>query len=150
MSEKSTQKGAKHEDAAQGPIKLKVITHEKVVFERNVDAVYSQGVNGRFGVLKDHIPFVTALDVGVTKALNGNDPTYITTMGGIFQFKDNQATILTDTAELGSDIDLVRAKEAMERAQEHLRSKAEEMQIIRAQIALSKAIARISAAEKKY
>lgn len=135
---------------AEAPIKLRVITHEKVVFERDVDAVYSQGVNGRFGVLKDHIPFVTALDVGVTKVLNGNEPTYITTMGGIFQFKDNEATILTDTAELGDDIDLVRAQEAKERAEERLRSKAEEMQIVRAQIALSKAMARISAAEKKY
>jgi len=147
MSEKA------HENATeerQGPINLKIITHEKVVFEQDVDAIYSQGVQGRFGVLKDHIPFVTALDVGVTKVLNGNEPTYITTMGGIFQFKDNEATILTDTAEMGSDIDLVRANAAKDRAEERLRSKAEEMQIVRAQIALAKAMARIDAAEKKY
>ena len=134
----------------EAPIKLKVITHEKIVFEQDVDAVYSQGVNGRFGVLKNHIPFVTALDVGVTKVTNGNEATYITTMGGIFQFKDNEATILTDLAELGDDIDLARARQAKERAEERLKSKAEEMQLIRAQVSLSKALARISAAEKKY
>ena len=145
MAEKSTE-----EIAHEGAIRLKIITHEKVVFERDVDAIYSQGTEGRFGVLKNHVPFVTALDVGVTKVMNGNDPTYITTMGGIFQFKDNIATILTDTAELGDDIDLVRAHTAKERAEERLRSKSEEMQIVRAQIALSKAMARISAAEKKY
>ncbi len=137
-------------EGATGAIKLKIITHEKVVFERDIDAIYSQGSEGRFGVLKNHVPFVTALDVGVTKVMNGNEPTYITTMGGIFQFKDNVATILTDTAELGDDIDLVRAQSAKERAEERLRSKAEEMQIVRAQIALAKAMARINAAEKKY
>lgn len=133
-----------------GKIKLKIITHQSVLFEHEIDAVYSQGVDGRFGVLKNHVPFVTALDVGVTKLVDGDKAIYITTMGGIFQFKDNIATILTDIAEVGDNIDITRAKSAKERAEARLKARNEAIQVARAQIALAKAIARISAAEKKF
>lgn len=133
-----------------GKIKLKIITHQSVLFEHEIDAVYSQGVDGRFGVLKNHVPFVTALDVGVTKLVDGDKAIYITTMGGIFQFKDNLATILTDVAEVGDNIDITRAKSAKERAEARLKARNEAIQVARAQIALAKAIARISAAEKKF
>ena len=134
---------------SEGKIKLKIVTHQSVLFEHDVDEIYTQGVDGRFGVLKNHIPFVTALDVGVTKLIDAGKAIYLTTMGGIFQFKDNEATILTDVAEIGDNIDIVRAKEAKERAEARLRAKSESVQIARAEIALAKAIARISAAEKK-
>lgn len=133
-----------------GKIKLKIITHQSVLFEHEVDAVYSKGVDGCFGVLKNHVPFVTALDVGVTKLIDGEKAIYITTMGGIFQFKDNLATILTDIAEVGDNIDITRAKSAKERAEARLKARNEAVQVARAQIALAKAIARISAAEKKF
>ena len=48
---------------------LKIVTHEKVVYDDNVDEIYSKGIDGEFGVLKNHIPFMTALDVGVTKVV---------------------------------------------------------------------------------
>lgn len=139
-----------NEEKPTGKIKLKIITHQKVVFEHDVDAIYTQGVDGRFGVLKDHIPFVAALDVGVTKIINEGRSVYITTMGGIFQFKDNEATILTDVAEIGDNIDITRATNAKERAEARLKSKQEGLQIARAQMALTKALARIHAAEKKF
>ena len=129
-------------------INLKIITHESEVFNEDVDAVYSKGVDGEFGILPDHIPFMSALDIGVTKIEKGNNFEYITTMGGIFQFKDNQALILTDVAEKGKDIDVTRAKSAKERAEARIGHPDSELDNARAQIALAKAIARLKAAVK--
>ena len=129
-------------------IKVKVITHEKVVFERDVDELYVQSTDGRLGILPNHIPVVCALDIGVTKVVVDKEPIHITTMAGVLQFSQNEATILTDIAELGDNIDLARANAAKERAQARINARDEKDDILRAQFALAKAIARISAKEK--
>ena len=72
-------------------------------------------------------------------------------MGGILQFENNKATILTDNAELDCDIDIARAIQAKERAMARLKAKDDNLDLVRAQLALSKAIARISASPaEKY
>lgn len=129
-------------------INLKIITHEKEVFNEDVDAIFSRGVDGEFGILPDHQPFMSALDIGVTKIEKDGQPELFATMGGIFQFKDNQAIILTDMAERGYDIDVTRAKAAKERAEARLGSHDVEIDTARAQIALAKALARLKAAMK--
>lgn len=129
-------------------IDLKIITHEKEVFNEKVNAIYSKSIEGEFGILPDHQPFMTALDIGVTRAEIDDKMESFTTMGGIFQFKDNQALILTDLAEKGSDIDVTRAKSARERAEARIGSHDVEIDNARAQIALAKAMARLKAAMK--
>ena len=127
-------------------IHFKVITHERVVFDDYVDEIYSKGIDGDFGVLYNHIPFMTALDIGVTKVVQNDICKFFTTMGGIFQFKNDEATILTDTAEDGSDIDITRAKAAKERAEARLAEKNANIDVKRAEAALSRALARLKTA----
>lgn len=129
-------------------INLKVITHEKIVFNEKVDAVYSQGTEGRFGILPNHIPITAALDIGVTKVMNDGKSIYMTTMGGVLQFKNNILTILTDVAERGEDIDIARAKFAREEAEARIKAHENENEISKAQIALAKAMARLKACDK--
>lgn len=132
-------------------MKLKVITHEKVLLDiDNVQEIYSVGPDGSFGVLKDHIPFITPLEIGVTKFVTDKDCEFITTMGGIFEFSDNVATILTDVAEFAKDIDVTRARAAKERAEARINAKSRDIEVERAELALAKALARISATEKKF
>ena len=131
-------------------IHLKVITHEKIVFEDEIDELYVQSVDGRLGILKNHIPVICALNVGVTKIVKDKDSQCIATMGGILQFAHNQATILTDIAELECDIDVARAKHAKERAQARLKAHEETLDMARAKMALAKAITRISTKEKRF
>ncbi|MBR2069392.1 MAG: ATP synthase F1 subunit epsilon [Candidatus Gastranaerophilales bacterium] len=131
-----------------GDIHLKVITHEKVVYEDDIDELYVKSKDGQLGILKDHLPVICSLDIGVTKAVKNGDSQCITTIGGILQFSNNQATILTDNAELDCDIDVARAIQAKERAMQRLRAKGDNLDLARAQIALAKAIARISAHDK--
>ncbi len=131
-------------------INLKIITQNKVVYEGNIKAFYTDTAEGRIGILPNHIGLTSVLEIGVTKIITDNEPIYVTTMGGIMHFKDNQAVILTDIAELGQDIDEVRAKEAYERAKAKLQSHKDKISILRAQVALKKAIARISVTKKYY
>ena len=131
-------------------IHLKIITHEKIIYENNIDELYVQTTDGRIGILKNHIPIICALSVGVTKIVNDNKSECISTMGGILQFAHNHATILTDVAELECDIDVARAKNAKERAEARLKAQEENLDMARAQIALAKSIARISVKEKRF
>ena len=45
---------------------LKIITHERVVFDEDVDEIYTKAIDGEIGILKNHVPIMAALDIGVT------------------------------------------------------------------------------------
>jgi len=126
-------------------MKLKIITQEKVVFDQEVDAVYTKGIDGEFGLLKGHIPVMCALDIGVTKAVTGDETKMFTTMGGILQFKDEECLILTTLAECGEEIDEARAKDALTRAKSKLRNAKARIDAKRAEAAIARAEARLKA-----
>ena len=127
-------------------MKLKIITHERIVFDGDVDELVVHTTNGLVGILKDHIPITTSLEIGVTKAKVGEKYKYFATMGGVFQFKDNKAVILTDVCDEDSDIDVTRAKAAKERAESRLAEINAQIDTQRAQAALARALARLQAA----
>ena len=54
-------------------IHLKIITHEKIVLEQDIDELYVQASDGRLGILKDHVPVICALDIGVTKIVDNKE-----------------------------------------------------------------------------
>ena len=124
---------------------LKIITHERVVFDEDVNEIYTKTTNGEIGILKNHVPIMAALDIGVTKAVKDEDVKFFTTMGGVLQFKDGEALILTDTAECGDEIDVARAKDALKRAQARLADMDAEIDAKRAEAAIARAMARSKA-----
>jgi len=132
----------------ENKLHLKITTHEKVVFDSDVDEIYSKGTQGEFGILPGHIPFMSALDIGVTKVIVDGKPERFTTMGGVFQLKDNEALILTQAAEHAEEIDVERAEEAKKRAQERLEASTGDVDTQRAEIALARALARLKATDK--
>ncbi len=136
---------SEEKDLSKKNLHLKITTHQKVVFDADVDEIYSKGTDGEFGILSNHIPFMSALDIGVTKAVTGGITEYFAIMGGVFQITDNQALILAQAAENGKDIDTARAKQAQERAEARLADSTEELDIKRAEIALARATARLKA-----
>ena len=127
---------------------LKITTHERVVFDSDVDEIYTKGTQGEFGILPGHIPFMSALDIGVTRAIIDGKTEAFTTMGGVFQLTGNEALILTQTAERGSEIDVARAKEAKERAEARLQGGSDDSDVKRAEVALARAFARLKASSK--
>ena len=124
---------------------LKIITHEKVVFDEDVDEIYTKGMDGEFGILPNHVPLISALDIGVTKVVQNGVYHYFTTMGGVFQFENNEALILTSTAEDGKDIDVARANRALERARAQLAERSAKLDVKKTEAALARALARLKA-----
>ena len=132
----------------QKKIHFKLTTHEKVVFDAEVDELYAKGTQGEFGILPGHVPFMSGLEIGVTKAIIDGKPELFAVMGGVFQFKDNEALILTQMAEKSSDIDAARAEEAKRRAEARLEESEDTTDVQRAEIALARSIARLKAIQK--
>ncbi|MBQ7450129.1 F0F1 ATP synthase subunit epsilon [bacterium] len=128
-------------------IHLKIITHEKIVYENDVNAIFSPGIQGEFGILYNHTPFMTILKIGVTRVVVDNESEFISTLGGIFQLKNNNAIILADEAEKGTDIDIPRAKLAKERAEARLGNAKDKKERARAERAIARAMARLKAAK---
>ena len=81
-------------------IKLKIVTQNKIVYEGSVNSFYTDTMNGRIGILPNHMPITCLLEIGVTKVHEDKEPVYVTPMGGFMHFKDNAAGILTDISEL--------------------------------------------------
>lgn len=124
---------------------LKIITHERVVFDEEIDELYTKTIDGEIGILKNHVPLMTALDIGITKTVKNGEVKFFTTMGGVLQFKDDEALILTTTAERGDEIDVTRAKDALKRAQAKLAEVQAESDAKRAEAAIARAMARLKA-----
>lgn len=129
-------------------IHFKLITPEKIVFEDDVNAIYAKGTRGSFGILPDHIPFMSTLAVDIAKVIKNNEEIKFSIIGGAIQFKNNEAIILTEAAENGSDIDIARAKLAKERAEAKLSSAETQRDIKIANAALVRAMVRLKAASK--
>lgn len=130
-------------------IKLKIITHESVVFEGDVDAVYAKGTQGDFGVLPGHIPFMTPLAIGVTRVQTNNEKLYFSTIGGAFQFKNNEAIILTEFAQNGKDVDVAKEELEKQEAEAKLGSAKTKTDIKLAEDMRARAMAQLKAAAKQ-
>ncbi len=130
-------------------IKLKIITHENVVFEGDVDAVYAKGIQGDFGVLPGHIPFMTPLAIGVTRIQTNNEKLYFSTIGGAFQFKNNEAIILTEFAQNGKDVDVAKEELEKQEAEAKLGSAKTKADIKLAEDMRARAMAQLKAASRQ-
>ncbi|MBW2251938.1 MAG: F0F1 ATP synthase subunit epsilon [Deltaproteobacteria bacterium] len=127
-------------------IKLEVVTPEKSVVSEEAQIVMSPGSLGEFGVLIGHTPFLTTLKIGTIRYKDaGGTEKYVFVNSGFAEALPDKVTVLAESAERRKDIDVERAKAAMERAEKHLaedRSK-EDIDFNRAKIALARAVERI-------
>ncbi len=133
-------------------ITLEVVTPEKYVVSEEAQIVASPGMFGEFGVLSGHTPFMTALKVGNIRYTDaGGTEHYVFVSGGFAEALPDKVTILAESAERRRDIDLERALAAKERAEKRLAEERarEEMDYLRARLALERAIMRIRLAETK-
>jgi F-type H+-transporting ATPase subunit epsilon len=97
---------------------------------------------GQMGVLKNHTPLITGLDIGVMLVRSGTEWVSMALMGGFALVKDNKVTILVNEAELGSDIDSEEAEAQFNAAKATLESAAGRKEKIEANLAFKRARAR--------
>ncbi|NLG33276.1 MAG: F0F1 ATP synthase subunit epsilon [Syntrophomonadaceae bacterium] len=132
---------------AENTFMLEIVTPERILFKDEVQLVVVPAVEGEMGIMKNHAPLVAGLKVGVLRYKDPSDSqAKIALSGGFIEVVDNVARVLAETAEFGSEIDVLRAKAAKERAEKRLSQRTEDINYVRAQLALQRALARLKAA----
>ena len=131
-------------------LRLEVVTPEKVLISQNVDMVVAPGSLGEFGVLEGHVPFLSGIVPGELRFTADGKTERFVVMNGFAEVSDDKVSILVNAAEPAEEIDLERARGALERAEKRLaRSRGEEdVDFLRAEGALKRAMVRIKVSEK--
>ncbi|MBW1782081.1 MAG: F0F1 ATP synthase subunit epsilon [Deltaproteobacteria bacterium] len=134
-----------------GKLYLEVVTPEKVMVSQEVDIVVAPGSLGEFGVLEGHVPFLSGIVPGELRYSSGNEREHFVVTTGFAEVSENRVSVLVDAAEKAAEIDVERARKALERAKERLAKdrSAEDVDFARAEAALKRAIVRMRVGEKK-
>jgi len=132
---------------AEKALLLEVVTPDRLVLATEADVVVCPGVEGQFGVLVGHIPFLSALDIGEMYYRTGGQTEYLAVSGGFAEVTGSKVTIVAEAAEKGREIDIERAKRAQERAEKRQAgAKTEEIDWARAEAALRRSMVRMKVA----
>lgn len=124
---------------------LEVVTPDRSLLSEEVVSIVAPGVEGYLGVLANHAPLVTDLNVGILRIRYPDDTEEnLAISGGFMEVANNRVLVLADAAERPQDIDIQRAKEALLRARQRLHDPT--MDHERARAALERAINRLKAA----
>lgn len=124
---------------------LRVMAPNRTVWNSEAQEVILSTNSGQIGILTNHAPLLTALDIGVIKIRIDTKWTAMALMGGFAMIDNNQMTILVNEAEKAVDIDLEQAREAFQAAQSSLTEANGRKQVIEANLALKRAKARLEA-----
>ncbi|MBM7095594.1 MULTISPECIES: F0F1 ATP synthase subunit epsilon [Alteribacter] len=125
-------------------MQVNVVTPDGSVFEAEANMVSVKAEEGELGVLPGHIPLVTPLRIGPVRIKQDNQVHLVAVNGGFMEVRRDEVNILAESAELPTDIDVVRARAAKERAQRRLDvAKQDNIDFRRAELALKRAINRL-------
>ncbi len=132
---------------AEKELLLEVVTPDRLVLSTEADVVVCPGVEGQFGVLVGHIPFLSALEIGEMYYRKGGQTEYLAVSGGFAEVTGEKVTIVAESAEKGREIDVERAKRAQERAEKRLAAaKTAEIDWARAEAAMRRSLVRTKVA----
>ncbi|HET9410111.1 MAG TPA: F0F1 ATP synthase subunit epsilon [Candidatus Sulfotelmatobacter sp.] len=127
---------------------LEIVTPEKKVVETPAEQVQIPAKNGYLGVLPGHAPLITELAVGEITFRTQAGEQVLAVAWGFAEVLPDKVTILAETAERPSEIDVERARKAKERAQERLTSGDTNVDVERALDSLQRAETRLEVAGK--
>ena len=126
-------------------IKIIVITPERIVWNTTADKVILPGSQGQVGILTNHAPLITSLDIGALRIKVGNKKKVLILLGGFAEVENNEITVLVNGVEEIIDLDLPAAKIALAKARELLDVSQIESEKLDAVQHLKKVIARVQA-----
>ena len=131
-------------------LKLEMVTPYKRVLCEEVDEITAPGFVGELGLLPGHTPLLTTLKVGELTYKKGNEQFHVAVNWGYLEVSEDTITVLVDTAEKADEIDLERAKAALGRAEDALKTLSQEdKNFVTMEAALLRATIRIQVAGKK-
>ncbi|NLG73894.1 MAG: F0F1 ATP synthase subunit epsilon [Chloroflexi bacterium] len=103
------------------PIRVEIVSQDRMVFEGDADIVIAPGVNGEMGILPNHAPLLSTLKYGILKVRYQGREEAFTVAGGLIEVQPDIVTVLADAAENVEEIDVARAEESRRRAEELLK-----------------------------
>jgi F-type H+-transporting ATPase subunit epsilon len=131
-------------------LRLEMVTPYKKVLSTEVDEVTAPGLIGEFGILPGHTPMLTTLKIGELIYRAGGETFHVAVNWGYVEVEDDRVTVLVETAEPADDIDMERAKAALGRAEEALKTLSPEDKSYRVmESALERATIRIQVAGRR-
>jgi len=127
-------------------VQLEIVAPDKTLRTATVDSVTIPGKDGDFSVLTGHTPFLSAVRNGVMTTRSNTGTTNYAINGGYAEVRDNKVIVLTQTVEAEDEIDVVRARNARERAERRLRREGDQdHDMRRAELALQRSLIRLQA-----
>ncbi|SDK15016.1 F0F1 ATP synthase subunit epsilon [Sediminibacillus albus] len=126
---------------------VSVVTPDGPVMEDSYEMVSLKAENGELGILPGHIPLVAPLTIGAVRLKGPEQTNRLAVNGGFVEVRPDKVTILAQSAEKPSDIDVERARKAKERAERRLQTKQDDIDFRRAEHALRRAINRLDVIE---
>ena len=126
-------------------LNVRVITPDQTVWDAPADEVILPSSTGQVGILSDHAPLLTALDIGVMRLKTDGNWASIVLMEGFAEVEDNKVTILCNGAEEGNSIDATTAQAELEKVTLLVDEATTKKEKIEATIELRKAKARLQA-----
>lgn len=122
---------------------LKIITPDRVFFEEEASMVEFNTTEGEIGVYKNHVPMTVILKPGILTITQDGGVKEAALHAGFVEILQDTVTILAEIIEWPEEIDADRAQAARARAEERLKTKTPETDVVRAETALLRAMARI-------
>ena len=123
--------------------RLRIITPDRVFYEGEASMVEMNTTDGEIGVYSQHVPTTFILVPGVLTIHESGEEKCAALHAGFVEVLQNQVTVLAEAAEWPDEIDVERAKRARARAEERLHDRAENINQMRAEAALRRALTRI-------
>ncbi len=123
---------------------VEIITPERVFYTGEASMIEFTSIEGDMGVYKHHIPLTTVLAPGIVTITEDDGQKKAAVHAGFAEILGEKVTLLAEIAEWPDEIDPDRAERAKKRAEERLAAKAEDLDIVRAELALKRALVRIS------
>jgi len=127
---------------------LRVLAPDQSVFDGEANEVILPSTTGQLGVLPGHVSLITALDTGVLRLRDGDGWKAIALLGGFAEVEADEVTVLVNSAELGSTINVEAANRELEAAQSAaagFEGQPASTEKVKAQQALARAKARVQA-----
>jgi F-type H+-transporting ATPase subunit epsilon len=131
------------------PLHLEIVTAERLVLSDDVDQVNAPTKDGRVGILPRHMPLITVLTEGELSIIKNGVRTEFAVFGGFMEVLPDRVTILADSCDRSDEIDIDRAEEARQRAEERIAQRKSDQDMIQAEAELRRAMMQIRIAQTK-
>ncbi|MBZ6003505.1 F0F1 ATP synthase subunit epsilon [Leuconostoc gelidum subsp. aenigmaticum] len=131
-------------------ITVQIVTPIGEVYnENNIELAIVNTQGGQIGIMRKHVPLLAALTINELLIKSNGQTETLAVNGGIAEFSNDLLTVVADSAETSGNIDLTRAENAKERAETriaHAQNDNNDAELLRARVALMRAVNRIHVA----